>query len=57
MILNIIPLNDIKEHVDSTTCKCNPRIDILENGDILIAHKSFDGREYIEELVENINVN
>lgn len=57
MILNVIPINDTEEHIDSTTCKCKPRVDILENGDIIIVHNSYDGREFIEELIENTNVN
>ena len=47
----------IKEHEELTTCECNPRIEILDNGEIMVVHNSYDGREYIEELVSNINNN
>ena len=47
MITHIIPLNDLKEHED-ISCKCNPRTEILEDGDILIIHNSYDGREGLE---------
>lgn len=50
MIWRTIPLNDLKEHEESTTCECNPRIEFVENGNILVFHNSFDGRELIEEI-------
>ena len=45
---NIIPLNDLKEHEENSTCSCNPEV-FFENGDMIIIHNSFDGRENIEE--------
>jgi hypothetical protein len=49
-MLNIIPLNDLEIHEELSTCKCEPSV-IFENGEMIIIHKSFDGRE----LLENIN--
>jgi len=44
----IIPLNDLKPHEESTTCECMPQV-IFENGEMIVIHHSFDGREEIEE--------
>ena len=56
-MIHILPVNDLKEHEELTTCECKPRIEILDNGEIMVVHNSYDGREYIEELVSNINNN
>jgi hypothetical protein len=50
---NVLPINDSDEHVESSTCKCRPKI-ISENGEMIIVHNSFDGREYVERLL-NLN--
>ena len=49
MIYHIIPLNDIKEHIDSSTCDCHPKLEELPSGDFLCIHNSWDGREEKEE--------
>jgi hypothetical protein len=54
-IWHILPTNDLREHEELSTCKCVPRVDVQENGDILIIHNSFDGREVIEMFTEIIN--
>jgi len=54
---HILPVNDIKTHEESTTCACNPKIEILENGDIMVVHNSYDDREKVEQLISNINKN
>ena len=48
---NILPINDLKEHLEDSTCECRPKI-IYENGEMIIIHNSFDGREFIEILRE-----
>jgi hypothetical protein len=35
MALHILPINDIEEHEESSTCKCCPSV-IFENGEMLI---------------------
>lgn len=50
-MINIIPRNDLKEHEKSTTCDCNPKV-IFENGEMIITHNSYDGREAIEIFKE-----
>lgn len=54
MIWHILPINDIKEHDELSTCHCKPISEILENGDIMITHNSFDGRELMENLLSEI---
>ncbi len=51
MRYNILPNNDLKPHVESTMCECNPEI-IEESGALIIVHNSFDGREAVEEANE-----
>jgi hypothetical protein len=43
-MLHVIPLNDIKEHSEDSTCECYPSV-IVENGEMILVHNSFDGRE------------
>jgi hypothetical protein len=50
---HIIPVNDIKRHVEKATCKCSPRV-IIENGQNIYVHNSYDGREIAEEAAEQI---
>ena len=57
MIWHILPINDIKEHEESSSCHCVPKSEILENGDIMITHNSFDGREFIENLISDACAN
>ncbi len=52
-IWHILPNNDLYEHLENSTCTCLPKLEILENGDILIIHNSFDRREEIEKLIYN----
>jgi tRNA1(Val) A37 N6-methylase TrmN6 len=51
-MLNIVPINDLEEHEESSTCKCNPKL-IEENGELILVHNSFDKREFIERLFKN----
>lgn len=54
---HILPLNDTKEHTESSQCPCNPEI-LQENHTRLIVHNAFDGREVVEQLLNhNIIVN
>lgn len=48
-----VPVDDKIEHDNfSTTCHCEPTVEILDNG-ILIVHRSFDFRE-IEEVMNAV---
>lgn len=48
MIWHVIPINDLKEHVEQSTCLCSPCVQILDEGDLLVVHNSYDGREFNE---------
>lgn len=52
-IWHIIPVNDLKEHEDSSTCHCHPDVSI-KDGDIFTVHNSYDGREIAEDFKKNI---
>ena len=45
MVWHILPVDDTKEHIEESTCECLPQVEILENGDMLIIHNAYDGRE------------
>lgn len=51
-MIHILPTNDIKEHEETTTCECNPQVEIQDNAEILVIHNAFDGREYFERIEE-----
>ena len=51
-MIHVLPVNDIKEHVEDTTCECEPTID-FKNG--IIVHNAFDGREHLERAKEILN--
>lgn len=48
MATHVIPLNDLKEHTENTTCECCPSVE-FENGEMIVIHNSFDGRELTED--------
>ena len=50
---NILPINDIEPHIEDSTCECNPKI-VFTNGEMIIVHNSFDGREYKKQLIAEI---
>lgn len=52
MIWHILPINDLEEHTEKSTCKCNPKMEVLEDGDLMLIHNSYDKRETIERLFE-----
>ena len=55
-MIHITPINDLEKHEESTTCKCEPSV-IEENGELIVVHNSFDGREgfeWTEEILHNV---
>lgn len=54
MIYHLLPTNDLEKHEESSTCKCMPELQVIETGDMLIIHNSFDGREQVEKLVQDV---
>lgn len=39
-----LPVNDIKSHIEDTTCDCHPKLEEADGGYIII-HNSWDSRE------------
>ena len=54
MNYHVLPIDDLKEHTEDTTCECHPKV-LHENGNMIIVHNSFDGREFKEQLLDAIN--
>lgn len=57
--IHVYPLDDTEEHELLSTCKCEPRLEIV-NGTMIFIHNSFDGREGVEitnEILNNANSN
>jgi len=50
--IHIYPINDLKEHKLDEFCECDP---VFEDG--VWIHSSFSGREYIEKLIDDNNIN
>jgi len=45
MIWHILPIDDLKEHEEESTCECYSSVKIVDGGDMLIIHNAYDGRE------------
>lgn len=46
--VHVLPINDIKEHSESRHCSCLPDIEVQDDGNALVIHHSYDGRELEE---------
>ncbi len=53
-VIHILPINDIEEHTEDTTCKCQPTVK-KEGEDFIIIHHAFDGRTALEEAQRILN--
>ena len=53
-MLHILPIGDLKDHEESSTCGCMPQI-ITENGTMICIHNAYDNREFIEQLCDEVN--
>lgn len=47
MAIHVIPVDDLKEHTEDSTCECAPTV-FTENGEMIFVHNSYDGREFDE---------
>ena len=54
MTLHIVPLSDLKEHIESSLCSCSPKL-LIENGEMIFIHNAWDLREIIEITNEILN--
>lgn len=46
-VANVLPVNDLKEHIETPYCWCEPLIE-YKDGVKIIIHNSLDGREFYE---------
>ena len=46
-MINVLPINDLRDHEEATSCWCHPRL-ILDAPEIIAVHHSADGRELLE---------
>jgi len=52
MAVSVLPVNDIMPHDEfETTCPCEPKVEFID-GEMLITHNSFDGRELAERKTD-----
>lgn len=54
MVFHVTPIDDIEPHEEATTCKCEPRVEHV-NGNMVVVHNAFDGREGVEIANEILN--
>ena len=47
--VDVMPVNDLREHIPGTHCPCKPTIEIV-GANLVIIHNSWDGRELIEQI-------
>jgi hypothetical protein len=52
--IQIIPLNDTKEHDKTRWCECNPILETVNNI-LIVSHNAYDLREVIEVANEILN--
>ena len=47
---HVYPIEDEKPHdtENGGICACNPSLEVEENGNCLVTHNSYDGREWNE---------
>ena len=50
-MINIMPVNDEREHEGATTCWCNPQL-ITDEPELIVVHNAADCRELIEQAEE-----
>jgi hypothetical protein len=53
--IHILPMDEQDQHEFSSTCKCEPRVEIFENS-IQIIHDAFDGRVAVERVNEILGI-
>lgn len=53
-IYHVLPINDLKEHIESYRCSCEPTVE-NEGENMLVIHNSFDGREGVEIVNDILN--
>lgn len=52
--IHVMPVNDLKVHEKSRACACTPKVEIVEGGNEVVIHNSWDGREILERAVDSL---
>lgn len=53
---HVVPEDDEREHdISCGWCHCQPRIKTLPNGEKMVVHRCYDGREFVEKAEEIFN--
>lgn len=48
-VWHVYPVGDLKPHVTRVPiCHCNPKLQVQDNGGLVVTHNSYDGREMEE---------
>jgi len=45
--IHVLPMKDLREHDETRTCWCHPKVERVEGG-VVVTHHSADGRELVE---------
>lgn len=54
---HVEPVNDWKPHLTSGEfCKCEPRVEVQSNGNKVVVHNAWDGREFFENEVTEYGI-
>lgn len=48
-MINVMPVDDLIEHIEDTTCECGPTVQ-HENGSMIVVHHAADCRELYEQF-------
>lgn len=51
-VINIIPVEDTWEHIESSECWCAPKVELIEGSELII-HNADDCREMFENIESN----
>jgi len=46
---HVLPIDDLRPHVERRSCWCQPAIERLKDGVLLVTHHALDGRELVEQ--------
>ena len=52
-MINILPVNDTQQHIEDSSCSCNPTVQVV-NGEEVIIHNSYDDRDPLDADVERM---
>jgi len=53
-VLHVAPTDEKDKHINSTECECFPKV-IVDVDRIIVVHRSYDGREGLEEANKILN--